>query len=326
MVAARAHLYLGGGETCRLVRSSQQGTALILQVLLQGRLRTLVVKQHGPTPAQTTVRALFEIHETLRAQDPRCADLLPPILGYDEVLNFTVREYVAGVPLLVVLRRALLSRRLTNAERYLRMAADALSAINAHPAADSALPRKAKDNRTTLSSIAISLRTTGLSMDEFGSLPPEIERRLPTSFWDARGDRLLLCDTQPKNVIVANDLTLRFIDLGYLEGHPAMALAAFLVALDRLGLRTPSSRRLRVLESWKRIVVDTYRASPDADSVSGLVLYYPFILLQHLERHLAARPAFSAYLKHYYGKRLRHFAASLTDAPFFASTRSTPRR
>ncbi len=320
LLAARGHVFLGQAAPPRAVDVRRNCTAVVASLAFADGRRRLVVKAvaAGDVGLGTPER-LYAVHEAVRARSPALAERTPRFLGIDAERRLVVMEYVPGATLLARLRGhlRLFGSPAGPAEPPLRQAAGLLAELHRLPAADAGLADRPSPNGAFLPDFEASWNALAVRR----LLPPRYHDpqrlfdHLPSAFAGRAEGRLLLVDTQPKNMLVDDAGRVYFIDLDYSAGNPAIGLAQFLVGLDRLGLRHPLARPGPQVAAWKRCFLDAYGAQAPPSVAEDLVFFYPWVLLQILRQHAAGHPWLRWYLSAHYGRRLREFLANLDRLP-----------
>jgi hypothetical protein len=327
LLAEKGHLFLGEDGPPRAVEVRPNSSARVASLAFPGGPRRLVVKPVAAEPAGLRrPEKLCSVHEAVRARSAALAGRTPRLLGIDPGHRLVVMEYVAGPTLLALLRRSLgpFRRGAAPCEPLLRQAASLLAQLHRLAAAEVGVPGAPSANGAYRADFEASWRdplVRGLLPAGYAD-PQRLYDRLPPSFFGRAEDRLLLVDTQPKNMLVADGGAVYLIDLDYSAGNPAVGLAQFLVGLDRLGLRHVLTRPAARIAAWKRCVVAAYFEQAPAWVAEDLVYFYPQVLLQMIGQHAAARPWLRWYLAGYYGRRLRGFLTNLDRLPAGGAGRS----
>jgi hypothetical protein len=314
LLRGRGHVWLGEPEPPRAVTLRPNQTAVVASLEFAGGVRHVVVKsipEHANIPCPEKLR---EVHDGLRARGARLAGGLPRFAGVGREERLLVMEFVDGRPLEDVLKASLRSpvRRDDPGEVPLRETAALEAEMHRVCGADVGLAGP-YPNRSYLPGFEAAWKHPSVAR----VLPLGLRdaRRLydllPPSFFDRAGDRVMAGDIQPKNVIVREGGGVCLIDLDYTAGNPAIGVAQFLVALDRLGTRCPLGPPLRRIASWKQQYLAAYLEGSPHSVAEDLSFFYPSLLVQHLLEHSASRPWLRRYLVAYYGRRLREFLRRL---------------
>ena len=202
----------------------------------------------------------------------------------------------------------------SRAHTALRQAAECLAAVHQVPA-ESLLPgRPTRDYQsfaTAFRSHALNLLPAFRRAGFDG--PGELLELQSSGFFTRVGDRMSIADARPKNIIVRPAGGVSFIDLDCAPAPPALGVALFLVALDRLASRYPyigaaPARR-------KSMFVEAYGAAVDSNLAEDLTFFYPWSVVQMLRQHSAQRPAMRPYLTWYYSRALDRFLTALRRVP-----------
>jgi len=217
-------------------------------------------------------------------------------------------EYVAGSSLESLLLGFMLPARRAEALRGLAATGAVLAAFHRWPASEVGGPCSPRPNRSYVEGIAGLWARSPLG--RFGRTPTSLDdvvAHLSPGFFDREGDRVMPCDSQPKNVMVARARGISLVDLDYLGGSPAISVAAFLGSLDRIALRFPGPLGWRASNLWKRVFLDGYcrRAGPEV--LDDLVFFYPWTLLQQHDSLAESHPRLDWYLTRHYGRRMSAF-------------------
>jgi hypothetical protein len=262
---------------------------------------------------------LWQIRQELVARAPALGQRFVETLALAPEPGWVIMEHVEGPTLLDVLHRVLIRPWADRAatEELLTQVGGLLAGLCRFSGASLGVPGPRHPNARYVSGARVLWRDPLLRR----YLPEECTElrarwsRLPAEFAMHRGDRLLLVDCQPKNIVLDPRCGPRFIDLDYSSGHPGLMLAQFLVALDRLALRFFSADAAQRIEAWKQCFVAGY-ARAEADGAAAgppvtpdLEFFYPWKLLRILQQHCRQRPWLQPYLLWTYRRPLRRFLA-----------------
>src|SRR5262249_22627532 len=94
--------------------------------------------------------------------------------------------------------------------------------------------------------------------------PEQLLERLSSGVFHRLGDRVLLVDARPKNLLVRPEGGLCFFDLDCQAAPPGIGLGAFVAAIDRFGSRYPGESAQARLAAWKRTFVRAYAVAAGA--------------------------------------------------------------
>lgn len=310
----RGHEVVGQARSATRIDVRIRSSAFIARLQFADVSRQLVVKPIEFNQELRDANELRRVLARLAASSPQIADALPTVLASDEDRQLLILEWIEGDPLDTVLRRALWRRSVAKDHLHvLRHAARILAGVHGSMAHDVLLRRAFRANGSFVpgfeqqaTAFASAFRRTGYDG------PDRLLARLSPGFFSRVGDRVALIDARPKNLIVRVGGGLAFIDLDCAPMAPALGVALFLVAIDRLGVRHPYDGAQRRLTQWKQTFVESYREWSGSTFGEDLTFFYPWTLLQMFEQHRRHRPALTSYLRWYYGRRLTSFLASLT--------------
>jgi len=253
------------------------------------------------------------IHTRVRGRSEQLARALPMVLDVEPQRQWVVFEHLAGQPLLRVLQRGLRGWKGKATAGLLRQTGQLLAQVNRPAATDLGLKQPATcngDYARQMDLCVVDPRVRRWLPDD-GPWQRALGRETGWDFEKRWGNRLLLVDCQPKNVLISPGGEPRFIDIDYATGNPALNLAHFVIALDRLSLRHPLPQQRRRIETWKAAFVQGYLQVGETWIGRDFACFYAWLLMRCLREHDRLHPWLGAYLRRTYGKRLRAYLLSL---------------
>ncbi len=290
-----------------------RGTAVLAALRASGFSRRIVLKSSALNVGIREACALQRALRLIAASNPRLASGLPTILGADAETGMLVMEHVEGEHLLARLRRECGSPRDSAATRALfAEAAVLLAAVHRLPAAEMLPAMPVRRQRSFVpqflhlaASFTAAFRRAGFAR------PEQLLDRLSSEFFNRPGDRVLLVDARPKNMLIRPAGGLCFFDLDCQAAPAGVGLGAFVAALDRFGSRYPGDSAQARLAAWKRTFVRAYCDAAGGPIGEDLTFFYPWTLLQMYDQHSRQRPWMRSYFHWYYGRRLEAFLRPL---------------
>jgi serine/threonine protein kinase len=319
LLSERGHLWLAEDEPPHSVKVRALGSVLVASLAFSHGSRAVVIKPMAPDASITGPGELHAVHERVRMQGEGLERSLPVFYGADPDRRWILMEYVPGATLLATLTGAMRSpdRGGAACTRLIAETARSLGALHRLGAADVGVTVAPRANRSYLADFEAAWTSPSVRRH----LPPAFRDpgwlfdRLPASFFRRRDDRLLMCDVQPKNILVTGPGTPVFIDIDYGSGNPAIDLGQFLCGLDRLQFRHPFALPPALASAWKASFLDAYARQTDRESLGDIAFFYPYIMVISLQAHSARRFWFRPYLQRAYGRALQEFLANLRDIP-----------
>jgi Phosphotransferase enzyme family len=313
----RADELIAGSQPICSVEVRSEGTALVGTIHAQIRRRCVVLK---PTWLNTHVRDAHLLSSALRTMalaDPRIADALPRVLGVTAAGRVIALEYVDGERLVTRFRRDLASygEPPSTTVAVLEQAGRVLAAVHRLAATDVIGDSPVRRHASFVGPFLDRARRFASSFRRAGVTPESLVARLPADFAERSGDRLVLVDARPKNLIVRPDGGIAFIDLDCTALPAAYGVGTFLAAIDRSSSRYTSRRQQRHVAIWKRAFVTGYFTEPAATVAEDLMFFYPFVLMQMHAQHTATHAWLAPYFQWYYGRRLEWFLSALHRLP-----------
>jgi hypothetical protein len=305
----RGQEFVGETTTPQQVDVRSVATAIFAVLHYSGHTHRVVVKSTASNGGIRSASELARVLTALRASDEQIASRLPPILGFDEPSQLIVLGYVDGQRGSSLLESALKTRDgAPQGCELLRESAASLACFQTLAARDFLPDSKVRTNGSFVPGFRVGAATLSSVFGSagFDSLDRLLERVTP-EFLAREGDRMFLIDARPKNLIAKASGGLCFIDLDWSAGNPGIGISSFLVALDRIGCRHPWPASQARIALWKRAFVEAYASSADGPIGDDLTFFYPWTVLQMLAQHCALRPAFTPYLRWYYGTQLGSF-------------------
>jgi len=289
-------------------------SALLAKLDCDGIDRQAVVKTIGPHAHLPNVDRLLAVHRRVRELDASLAESTPWLRRGCADGDWIVGEFIAGATLADLLRRSLRHDQLGLCDRALQRTAGILAALTRIPATQVGLPNEPAPNATYLNDFAGLWTRSPLRRFLPGAFqsPDALPALLGDAFATRKWDRLLMADGQPKNVIIAKAFRPYFIDIDYTCGSPAMALAHFLVSMDRMAMQRPF-RRADTIRRWQRVLVEAFGKQAGPAAVEEVVFFYPWLLIRVAAWHGRARPWLKSLLQHLYGRRLARFCERCGD-------------
>jgi len=334
----RGHHFLQQARPAQHVACQANGTAIVATLKFADGMKQVVVKRVAHSAHVPDAELLWRIHHRIRRQHPILAKGTAEFFGFDRTRNLIVMEHVAGYNLGRVLHGALRSRghEAMDYGRQLGRAAEVLAAFHQLPEGlvqpEHSPPRA---NRTFLPDFERlwSSPTIQWLLPRRFRTPERLLEKLPGDFFSRVAHRVVPDDAKPKNVVASATRTC-FVDPDYACGNPAMAVAQFLVGLDRDATALPHWHGRSLIRSWQRTFLRQYLESGPAEVAEELLFFYPWALLKLFEQHVAARPWSGWLFGWSYGVRLREFLDhvdatsddTLADNLFADRSRTAPAR
>ena len=315
-LAERGAAFFGEGRQPDTVEVQVLSTAVVARLRFDNRFHRVVVKPVALNGNIRTARELRHILDHLRKASPLVEDGLAPVLGVADEHEFLVMRYVEGERLETKMRRQLDRADLQSHELNDVIAQAARAKADIHTVRASAV---LSDPR--FRSHATFVESFDRKGSEFRSAfqaagwkgPHDLLQGLSSDFFKRVGDRVALIDARPKNLIVRSTGGITFIDLDCSAAPPAMAVALFLAANDRLGTRHPAASAQRRLTEWGRVFVDAYTGHTSDAIGEDLTFFYPWAVLHMYEQHRRNWPWLASYLHWYYGRSLGRFLKALAQ-------------
>lgn len=299
------HDSLGG--PVRMVRWHRLKTVLVAELCFARGRRRVIVKPFVPGPSAST-EDLAKVHERLRQLGPALALSLPWIRPGGP--DWIIQEYLPGCSLHHHLLQALRGRGDKAACRTaLQDTATLMEQIHRVNGGDLDLHRPPQPNAQYIEGLQRPwerlLGRAGRRVDVAA-----LAAAAGVDFAHRTGKAVMIQDSQPKNIILADQGRPCCIDIDYLVGNPAMALAHFLVSLDRLALL--HSAAARQVEQWQALFVQAYGQAGAAQNVlRDLVFFYPWVFIRQALLHAQARPLLAPLLRRQYRRRLQRYLATV---------------
>ncbi len=308
----------------RKVELRRHRTVLFATLTFGDTVARAVVKPVDETARVVDPAGLCALHERVRGEAADSAAHLPWLRPGPAGAGWLVAEFFPGETLLTCADRAL-KRGGAEAAVFvdaLGRAADALARVHRIPAAAVALvpaigretdPEPNGKYLAGFNELWIGSPLCRMLPEAYHGGPAPLLDRLGAGFADRVGDKLLIVDSQPKNIVVSANRQPRFIDIDYSCGNPAMATAHFLVSLDRLGLKRPLAGAGRI-DRWKRLFVARYGRGCDAETLRDVLFFYPWLLLRVSGWHTGIRNWLGPLLRRFYARRLSEFCLRVSSA------------
>ena len=312
-VQERVARRLGIAADEAVVRIERRGTTYLVSVEGQGVTSRCVVCPRIREDHIQDAGELQRVHGVVRGGSEELARGLPMVLDVEPQQQWVVFEYLAGAPLLEVLKTGLRRGNVQSGLEALRQTGCLLAQINGFSAAKLGLGQP------------LALHAEYVRQMDLCTADPLVRRWLPEDgCWQAAlarvtgedfekryGDRLMLVDCQPKNVLVTEAGDARCIDIDYATGSPALNVAHFLISLDRLGLRHPQARRQRLLAECKAAFVQAYLEVGEPWIGQDLAFFYAWLLMRCIRQHANLHPLLGGYIRRSYGRRLQRLLRGL---------------
>jgi hypothetical protein len=318
------HIIVGQARPPERVDVRRIGTAYLATLRYGAQAIRTIVKPLAPDSWLHDPTLLYHVHYRLQNADPLLSRVLNNMVAPVAERGWVIVEYVAGLSLREVLGRALRFPVLHNTQPSILLAqtARALAALNQIDAVQARLPLAPQANVSYVE-----------KLEECWADPciqpylPQLWRAGPPagivgSSFRGRGrigDRVILIDCQPKNILIPCRGEVRFIDQDYGVGNPALGLAFFLVTLDRLGLRHPLPWQRARIAAWKAVFLESYFQNADPWIAEDLPFFYAWTLARQLRRHVLGprwgRWLFRPYIRWSYGRHLREFLSAYHPGP-----------
>ncbi len=291
-------------------------SALLVKLDCDGIDRQAVVKTVGADAHLPTADCLLAVHRRVRQLDASLAQSTPWLRRAWAGGDWIVSEFIAGPTLEDLLRQSLRDGHGGPCDLALQRTAGILAALTRIPAAQVGLPAEPAPNAAYLKDFPSLWARSPLRRFLSGRFqsPDALPALMGDAFAARKWDRLLMVDSQPKNIIVAEEEAFRpyFIDIDYTCGSPAMALAHFLVSMDRLAMPRPS-QRADSIRRWQRLLVEAFGREADPTAVDEVVFFYPWLLTRVAALHARTRPWLKSLLLYPYGRQLARFCDRCCD-------------
>lgn len=298
------------------VRIRRKGRRVFVLSLAGGDRKAIIKDITGNTHIRSPDQ-LMKIQEYILARDTQLARSMPRILAVEQEPAWIMMEYIEAPTLEKILISCLNGDDAARAEAGIDEMAGIFLSVNALKPVGEGLPFVPWRNEEGIRNFELAFEASALRRylpEEFRAFD-KFSSRFTPDFFSQTHEALSLVDCQPKNVLAPAAGPLRLIDLDYAVVNPALGVAQFLISLDRLGLRWPSSARRTRIEAWQRRFVAAYLQHADPSFAESLVFSYPSTLMRVCALHAAERPVLARYLRWYYGNRLNRFLVRLRDVP-----------
>jgi hypothetical protein len=290
------------------------------------RVCRVVLKNLRADAHLSTAGELCRVHEHVRRQSQTLA-AGTPWLSDLAIDGWVAWEYIPGL----ILQDVLSCEHGRNggdsdaAQVALGRTAELLAQVNRLSAAAAGLPGPPKPNSDYVEGFAKLWKDSALRryLPAGFQRPEALLERLSDNFRQRQGDRVLVVDTQPKNIVLDCAQAPRFIDIDYANGNAAINIGHFLVSMDRLGLPRRSSSRARI-DRWKRAFVACYLEHGGPAVAEDVAFFYAWTLIRVTSWHVRLRPWLGPYLRRYYGLRLAAFCRRLGQCPHSLDASNTP--
>jgi hypothetical protein len=287
------------------------GTAIIATLSFGARSHRVVLKRTTNNASIRSSSQLAGILNSLRAA-PDLQSALPAVLGFDDGLHLIALAWVEGHPLSTAVRSYIKDGGVAPAAD-LAMTGHLVSRIQQVDGALLIGDDATRSPMTFLGSFDHEPRLFHRANLEAGfSSAEQYWAQFSRPFLESRGRELFLIDGRPKNTIVRTDASPCFIDLDFAAAPVGIGIAAFLVALDRLGIWYRSQQQQWRLTQLQREFVRGY-ASSTAYLAEHVGFFYPWTLLEMLRQHATARPLLRPWLRMYYRARLERFLLAVRN-------------
>ena len=259
---------------------------------------------------------LVQVGMRVRQFDGCIAHGTAEIIGCLPRESALIMEYIPGCNLEQILRRTLWGVRAWSDPPFRRVA-EVLASLNRIHAEDVGIEAHGRTNGSFRHKLESLWKESAVAR----WLPPryrdmsELYKLLASNWQNHVLCRLLLADSQPKNVIVSPE-GAKFIDLDFGFGHPSLEVAGFLLGLDRLAFRAPMPHQRKLVRHWKHMFLEAYLGVCESKEMilEDLFFFYPWVLLSGWEQHCTYWPGMKPGLAMFYGLRLRRFLCALQTA------------
>ncbi|MFA5864846.1 MAG: hypothetical protein WC975_09175 [Phycisphaerae bacterium] len=293
---------------------------------LEGGKKTVVVKDISGNTHVKDPEQLLRIHTHITRQENSLAASLPKIFGIDRDRCLIRMEYIPGSTLETILKSKLKKSRDSdpNVTETFNGLAELFAAMTRLKPSEAGMPFTPWQNRNVLSTfeplftrwplrhyLPLEINTLQKFYDKFNG---QVFSRII--------ENLMLVDCQPKNILVAEGGSLRLIDMDYAVTNPALAVAHFLISLDRLGLTRPFNFVIAKIAAWQRCFLSAFFKHSEPDFIEDLAFFYPTTLLRVCNWHEKNRKWAAPYLRWYYGNRLKNYLIRLGNISFPADGKS----
>lgn len=235
---------------------------------------------------------------------------MPKFYDYDCASHCVAMEFVPGATLLEHLRSNLSGRLQSDfdCDHILSQAAIVLAEFHRQSSADVGVPKANRSNESFVENLKSVLQEPTLrhALGTTAETAQSSIEKLPSEFLSRIGDRLLIPDSQPKNILIPSPDRVCFIDLDFSCGPPASNLALFVSQLDRMKTRYLSSQALSQIYRWKQTFLKSYFGAADsATTIEDFPFFYLWALIFTLRRHMQDSPWWRLYLSKRYARQIR---------------------
>jgi len=298
------------------VGTRQNGKVWTVDLTFGERTRRVVVKDLFESTHYRDPMALVQIHRNITSQVPVLRDNLVNILGANPNQGWIIMEFVPGGTLENILRWGLDSRE-HQFTPLLRKIADILISMRHLNPSELGISPGTEKKESVIGEFegVFADRIMRRYLPKAMNCPAAFYTRFNRNFYTRRSESLVPVDCQPKNLLVSRSGMIRLIDPDYTVTSLILAIAQFLVSLDRLGLARPFPRAQSRIRGWQRTLVEAFENHEDPYFAEELAFWYATTLLRVYSRHASKRTWFRPYLRWYYGNRLKAFLDRVTGKP-----------
>jgi hypothetical protein len=278
----------------------------------------LIIKQMPDKSRGTTGRNICQIHDRISHYSKVLSVSTPAFYGYHEQAGCVAMEFIPGSTLLDVLESAL-SRRSAieyNGDCLLERSAAVLAEFHRLTPACAGIDDATRSNASYVNAF-LRLLNNPVMKSTLRSVRHHLLRAIESvdsSFLSRIDNRLLVRDSQPKNILVPEPGRVCFIDLDFISGPPAMNLALFVTAFDRLSTRYFSPQAKTKINLWKQAFISHYLRHSDCSGiVNDFHFFHLWALVMTMRRHVGGRKWLRAYLSRRYLQQIESVLENNTN-------------
>jgi hypothetical protein len=278
----------------------------------------LIIKQMPDRSRGATGCNVCEIRDRISHQSPMLSVSTPAFYGYHEQAGCVAMEFIPGSTLQDVLESELSGRSANkyNCESLLERSAAVLAEFHRLTPGCVGIADATRANASYVNGF-LRLLSNPVMKTTLRSVKHHLQHAIEgvdSTFLSRIENRLLVRDSQPKNILVPEPGRVCFIDLDFIGGPPAMNLALFVTAFDRLSTRYFSSHAKTKINRWKQTFVSHYlRHSDSSEIVSDFRFFHLWALVMTMRRHVGSRKWLRAYLSRRYLQQIKSVLENNTN-------------